>query len=96
MIKVLLRKGTKSGVKIHNFSAWLHRKYGNLVIWRDRHDGVLGTSLPCVLFRKAIEKYNIQWVAYTGDGWIHSKRNIDILPKSKPTNKQRRYMNFKS
>jgi hypothetical protein len=54
---------------------------------------VLGNSLPCVICRKMIEKYNIQWTAYTGKDWVNSN-SYEPLPESKPTNKQRRYMNF--
>ncbi len=93
LIRDLVRKSYKSGVKSHQFSAWLHRKHGSLVIWRERGDGVLGNSLPCVICRKMIEKYNIQWTAYTGKEWVKSN-SYEPVPDSKPTNKQRRYMNF--
>ncbi len=54
----------------------------------------MGASMPCVMCRKAVEKYKIQWVAYTGEKWLHS--NQDEMPKSRPTNKQRRKMGFTS
>ena len=54
---------------------------------------MLGISLPCVICRKMIEKYNIQWTAYTGEEWVKSN-SYEPVPESKPTNKQRRYMNF--
>jgi hypothetical protein len=80
-------------VKSHNFAKWLHRKHGTLVIWRHRKDGVMGNALPCVICRKAMEKYNIQWIAGIGgdDKWVNSK-NPENLPSSMPTNKQRRYI----
>lgn len=62
-------------------------------IWRVRKDGILGCSLPCVLCRKMIEKHDIKWCAYDGSNWVHSGR-CEILPKSQPTNKQRRMMKF--
>ena len=62
-------------------------------IWRIRKDGIVGCSLPCVLCRKAIENSGIHWKAYDGEKWVHSKKCRD-LPKSKPTNKQRRTLNF--
>ena len=58
-----------------------------------RKDGILGCSLPCVMCRKAIENSQLQWSAYDGQKWIHSKRSANV-PKSKPTNKQRRKLNF--
>ena len=90
---MLVREGIKAGVKRYNFSRWLHRKQGNLVVWRQKKDGEFGNALPCVLCRKAIEKHNIQWIAYTGEGWVNSLQS-DEVPKSKPTHKQKRYMKF--
>ena len=42
-----------------------------------------------------IEKYNIKWRAYDGEQWIYSYKS-ENLPKSQPTNKQRRFMGFTS
>jgi hypothetical protein len=92
LIKQMLEESRKKGVPIYKFPQWLHRKYGDLVVWRPRKDGVLGVSLPCVLCRKELEKYQVQWMAFTGDRWVHSKK--DQMPKSVPTNKQRRWFNF--
>lgn len=55
----------------------------------------MGNALPCVLCRKSLEKYNIKWMACVGDEhWVKST-HTENLPKSKPTNKQRRVMNFR-
>ena len=94
LIKRYLRISMREGIPLNKFPTWLHRKHGDLVIWRPRKDGVMGASMPCVMCRKAVEKYHIQWVAYTGEKWLHS--NQDEMPKSRPTNKQRRKMGFKS
>ncbi len=92
LLRMYLEEFRRKGIDLNQFPRWLHRKYGNLIIWRPRKDGVMGTSLPCVVCRKAIEKYRIQWVAYDGDKWIHS--NHDDPPQSKPTHKQRKLMGF--
>ena len=93
MIKYLIRLSRKKGVAPHNFAKWVYRIHGTLNIWRMRKDGIIGCSLPCVMCRKAIEKYGLKWSAYDGSTWIHSSRN-NVLPKSKPTNKQKRKFNF--
>jgi hypothetical protein len=93
MIRHMLRICCKKGFDVNSFPTWLHRKYGKLVIYRLRRDGVLGVSLPCILCRKTIEKYNIRWVAFDGTNWIDSLRHD--VPKAKPTNKQRKWMNCK-
>ena len=92
LIRVYLNEYRKKGFHISKFPKWLHRKHGNLVIWRPRKDGIMGASLPCVLCRKAVEKYHIQWIAYDGQRWVRSGQ--DELPRSKPTHKQRKVMKF--
>jgi hypothetical protein len=93
MIKHMLRTCCKKGFDMSEFPHWLHRKYGTMVIYRLRNDGLMGISLPCVLCRKSIEKYKIQWTAFDGFEWIHSLQS-DNIPKSRPTNKQRIWMKF--
>ena len=92
LIKQLLEESRKKGNRIYNFARWLHRKHGDLVVWRPRKDGILGVSIPCVLCRKEIERRGIQWMAFTGEHWIHS--NQDTVPKSTATHKQKRWLNF--
>jgi len=92
MIKALKHECLKQGNRIHKFTAWVRRKFGTLVIQRDTSYGN-GTSLPCVLCRKVIEKHGLRWRAYDGDRWIDSLYSSHI-PKSKPTNKQRRLLRF--
>ena len=89
LIKQLQRESFRKGVKPYKFAEWIHRKYGTLVVARFRRDGQIGTSLPCVLCRKAIDKSGIQWMAYDGNDWVHSSKT-ENLPKSIPTNRQRR------
>jgi hypothetical protein len=92
MIKTLKRECFKRGNRGHQFAAWVKRKFGTLVIHRETSYGE-GVSLPCVLCRKVIEKYGIRWKAYDGETWIDSLITKNI-PKSKPTNKQRRLLRF--
>jgi hypothetical protein len=93
LIKQLYRQCMKKGYKPHQFSEWLHRKYGEMIVQRKTCVGH-GNSLPCVLCRKAIEKVGIKWVAYDGSNWVHSKKTI-CLPTSIPTNKQQRVLGFR-
>jgi hypothetical protein len=92
LIKNLKHDFLKKGYKNHQFKSWLNRKCGTLVIRRETSFGN-GISLPCILCRKMIDKYNIKWVAYDGEKWVHSCRSINI-PKSRPTNKQVRVLGF--
>ena len=86
LIKNLKHEFLKKGYKNHQFSSWMNRKHGALVICRETSYGD-GISLPCVLCRKMIEKYNFKWIAYDGERWVHSCRSVNV-PKSRPTNKQ--------
>jgi hypothetical protein len=74
------------------FGTWLHRKYGDLIVYRIRKDGVQGISIPCVLCRKSLEKYSIQWRAHIGEKWYRSKD--DDAPPSHATQKQKHRMGF--
>jgi hypothetical protein len=82
MIKMKLWELSKKGHRLHKFSTWLHRTCGTMKIFR--HSGTM-VSLPCVMCRKVIEKYRIDWVAFDGNTWV---RGYDD-PPSKPTSKQR-------
>jgi hypothetical protein len=93
LIKQLFRECMKRGYKPHQFSEWLHRKYGELVVLRKTCYGH-GNSLPCVLCRKAIERIGIKWIAYDGSNWVHSKKT-ECLPISIATNKQHRVLGFR-
>jgi hypothetical protein len=93
LIKKLFRDCLKKGNKPHQFSSWLHRKYGELIVERKTCYGH-GNSLPCVLCRKAIEKAGIKWSAHDGSKWVHSEKS-ENLPPSIPTNKQSRMLGFR-
>jgi hypothetical protein len=90
MIKKLELQATREGVRRDKFASWVHRKYGNMIVWRNLADGTPGLSLPCVICRKAIEKLSIQWKAHLGSQWY---THIDA-PKSMPTHKQVTMMGF--
>ena len=94
LIRRLYRECLKKGYKSHQFTEWLHRKYGHLIIMRRNTLGD-AISLPCVLCRKMIERYDICWAAHDGDQWVHSKKS-DQLPQSIPTAKQKRNLGFGS
>jgi len=94
LIRRMYRECLRKGYKPHQFSDWIHRKYGQLIVYRKTVYGD-GISLPCVLCRKAIERYDICWVAHDGERWIHSKKT-EILPPSIPTAKQKRLLGFGS
>ena len=92
LLRRLYRECMKKGHRPHQFTEWVHRKYGHLIIHRRTVNGD-GISLPCVLCRKTIERYDICWVAHDGEKWIHSKKSKN-LPDSVPTAKQKRLLGF--
>lgn len=92
LIRRLYRECLKRGNKPHQFTEWLHRKHGELVIERKNIYGD-AISLPCVLCRKAIERLDIRWAAHDGEKWVHSKKT-ECLPCSIPTAKQKRMLGF--
>ena len=82
LIRLLYRECLRKGHKPHQFSDWVHRKYGHLVIGR-----------KTVYGRKTMERYDICWVAHDGERWVHSKKT-ENLPPSIPTAKQKRILGF--
>ena len=92
LIKTLKHDFYKRGYRPHQFSSWVSRKHGTLVISRKTSYGD-GISLPCVLCRKMIDKYNFKWIAHDGCQWINSQKST-YIPKSQPTNKQKRLLRF--
>jgi hypothetical protein len=93
LLRMLFRKCMKKGYRPHQFTDWLHRKHGELVVERKNIHGD-AISLPCVLCRKVIEKLEIRWTAHDGEKWVHSKKS-DTLPPSVPTAKQKRNLGFR-
>ena len=94
LIRKLHRECLKKGYKSHQFTEWLHRKHGDLIIERKTTYGD-GVSIPCVLCRKVMEKLNVCLVAHDGEVWVHSKKS-ESLPPSLPTTKQKRILGFGS
>jgi hypothetical protein len=92
LIKQLYRECIKEGKKSHHFTHWIRRKYGHMVIYRESVQGDM-ISLPCVICRKMIEKYDIPWTAHDGDKWVSSSSGV-CMPVSRPTNKQIRVYGF--
>jgi len=90
MITKLKMQASREGVRHDKFATWVHRKHGNMIVWRNLADGSPGLSLPCVLCRKALERLSIQWRAHLGTEW-HTNANA---PKSRPTHKQITLLGF--
>lgn len=92
LLRTLYAKCMKSGKRPHQFTQWLHRKYGQLIVERKTVYGD-GISLPCVLCRKTLDKHGVRWCAHDGDKWVDSILCIPIPSRS--TNKQKRMLGFK-
>lgn len=92
LIRSLQLQASRQGVGPARFSAWIHRKYGDFIVTRVRVDGGHGTSLPCVICRKALERYSIQWRAHIGSQWV--KSTDPDVPPSRSTTKQRIKLGF--
>ena len=87
MLARLREISRREGNSPAQFSTWAYRKYGELVVTRLRRDGQPGTSLPCVLCRKALDRIMIPWRAHVGHVWVSS--TDPVVPPSKPTQKQK-------
>jgi len=85
-LNLLRHKAFIAGVSPSRFPHWLHKKIGNLIVIREKFDGELGTSIPCILCRKILERGHIQWSAHIADVWYKSVD--EKVPLSKFTHKQ--------
>jgi hypothetical protein len=84
----------RQGVHPSCLAHWIHRKFGDFIITKVRKDeGGVGTSLPCVICRKSLDRKFIQWRAHIESKWVRS--TDEFIPKSKPTNKQKQKLGFK-
>ena len=90
MLAQLREISRRQGNSPYQFVHWSHRKFGEMTIRRLRKDGQMGTSLPCVMCRKALDKIQYPWRAHIDHQWVSSKD--DDVPPSKPTCKQRLYL----
>ena len=58
-----------------------------MVIRRERVDGQMGISLPCIVCRKKLDRLRIPWRAHINEKWISSRDNN--IPDSKFTHRQK-------
>jgi len=93
MINKLMELSRRKGNSPAQFTAWTYRKFGEMTIRRERADGQMGTSWPCVMCRKKLDKLKIPWRAHINEIWISSRD--DNIPQSKPTQKQRIILKIK-
>jgi hypothetical protein len=89
MLSRLRELSRREGNAPARFVCWAYRKFGEMTIQRTRRDGVMGTSLPCVICRKVLDRLGLPWRAHINEHWVYST-DLDV-PDSKPTNKQRHY-----
>jgi hypothetical protein len=93
MLRDLTQEARSKGVHRACLAHWIHRKYGDIVVMRVLHDGSLGTSLPCVICRKTLERNWVQWRAHIGTLWVRS--TDEVVPLSRPTQKQKLKLGFR-
>jgi len=93
MLRTLEIKCIRQGVHFSKIPHYIHRKYGDFIIERVLHDGEMGISIPCVICRKSLEKFCVQWRAHIGETWF--KSTDPEVPKSRPTQKQRYKLKFR-
>jgi hypothetical protein len=87
MLAFLRELSKRRGNSPAQLTHWIYRKFGEMIIRRERLDGKMGISLPCIVCRKQLDKLRIPWRAHINEKWI-SSRDIDI-PESKFTHRQK-------
>ena len=93
MINKLMELSKRKGNSPAQFTTWTYRKFGEMTIRRDRGDGLMGISLPCIMCRKKLDRLKIPWRAHIYNQWVSSRD--ENVPNSKPTNKQKSILKIK-
>jgi cytidine deaminase len=80
-------RAVRHGVRPHRVVAWVRRKSGgDVVIWR----GPGRCSVPCILCRRVLEKFDMRVTCTLPDGRAFAGRLWDV-PPSKLTSRQVRF-----
>ena len=86
----------KKGVPNHSIVAWVKRKVSCIHITRMRKDGGLGCSVPCILCKQLILKFDLRVICHTAEGDVYDgKMDAEDAPVSKFTSGQKRKLGSK-
>jgi hypothetical protein len=90
-----VKEARKNGVAPHKTAAYIRRKFGSRIsVFRFRHDGSFGCTVPCVWCQKELERFDIT-VSFVDDSgrWCDGRVSDGTLPKPVLTAGQRRMLN---
>jgi hypothetical protein len=87
LLESLEQHARRHGVSQRDTGAWIRRKYGaHITVWRERSDGTLGCSWPCVNCARKIVEYDLVVHAMKPDGaWFSGKLTDPNAPVSSLT-----------
>ena len=87
VVAACVADAVRHGVPSHRQVHWIRRKYGGaLSVYRERHDGSPGCSVPCVLCRRELLRFRVPVLCFASDGtWFRGHLDHPDAPESKPT-----------
>lgn len=85
------RRACKDGVPDLKVADWLRRKdMGHMTVLRWKADGTLGCSVPCILCRRELLRYDIRFRCVLPDGsWYDGPMDAPDAPVCKMTSMQK-------
>lgn len=92
LLNAWVLKANRQNVPRHQIVHWVRRKAGaDLTVWRQRADGTLGCSVPCLLCKSFLDVFDLRVTCVVSPGeWFHGRLSDQGAPVSKLTSGQQR------
>lgn len=97
LLAAWVARASRAGVPRHQVVHWVRRKAGgSITVWRHLADGSLGVSVPCVVCKAALARFDLRVTCMVAPGqWYCGRLTEPGAPTAKATSAQRRFK-FKS
>jgi hypothetical protein len=90
LIRNWVSKARRHGCKSSLVVSWVRRKAGSHIsVWRFLSDGSMGCSMPCILCRIELIRFDLTVHFQCWDGMYDGKMTADGAPRSKLTSGQK-------
>lgn len=91
MLSNYLRLACVKGIPRHKRIAWVKKQIREMHLEREKKDGSVGSSFPCVFCKKQLVRFDIKVHCVDREGdMFHGKMDTDLCPESTLTSGQAR------
>uniref|UniRef100_A0A383WIR3 Uncharacterized protein n=1 Tax=Tetradesmus obliquus TaxID=3088 RepID=A0A383WIR3_TETOB len=90
LLAAWVTRASRAGVPRHQVVHWVRRKAGgSITVWRHLADGSLGVSVPCVVCKAALARFDLRVTCMVAPGqWYCGRLTEPGAPRVKPTSGQ--------